>query len=481
MLRRYSKLPSPPFKFYAGLGAAYLAYKAYRNRRFIGHTLPVAAGMYVKRKMDAYPSPSKSPKKAWMTVVKPLKKPATRFTPSTRVVSTSGRGTQTLALPPKLLRSRVITWRKKSLRIRRKRRVKRSKVFGNLIKDCYNKGAVCRQEHGGLYEDPFCIILGHSVPSRLVRRAFFMSVIKKTLDKAGITMESPETAINLVTAGDIFYMYYRTVPQTSNAIGVISWTMTGGASLSLITTKMVEAYQASAAYTYENVQWENALFYANGSNDLASVRVSLIGATCAYYFDSCLKIQNRTQDSPTNTQADDLVAQHIEGKSYFGRGNYVQNRARLADGSATQEGIVGDENGLIFTSSVANPDDQLKEPAPKSQFKNCVSTHSVHFNPGEVKKSFLRYKIELPINEFFKLLVRCYQNPLVFNQYQIVKQAKFRFFMLEKQIETVYNTSPATPVKCSWQTDCTVGCVIYPKNNTYLSRENIVDRSIPSI
>lgn len=489
--------------YYGARGAYYL----YKNRqnikkalKYAVHSIPVAVSMYAKkRKYGPHPlsikrqkvvqsAPVVSYTPGWGKRVKngmhwalpqvraapPSKAPVFRYarTVGRRVRGPSGKG----------------VGRGKRM-YRKKRMTKKNKLYvtkKSIARDCYYKGCVVRQERGGTVTDNFCLLFGHTLPFLQMRRAFFMACIKKVFDKAGISMESPDTVINVLSPGDQVIMYYRPriLGSVTPALSTLVYTTVAADTLASITTAVIALYETAAvAGTYEDLQWESILYYGSGAlNDTSSVRVSLIGASASYFFASTLKLQNRTSDGATNTQTDDLVAQHVVGKYYSGYGNYTENRARLSNGGSFQVNVIGDSIGKINVPSTTNTDYQMKEPAPQSQFPMVNSSGPVKFSPGELKKSYLKYECTMPINEFFKHLVRRWdatgpQNNLLSFP---IKKTKFRFFMLEKEIETIDTASPATPITFGWELNHTIGCVINPHNNTYLSRENWINTGVPN-
>lgn len=479
--------------------AAALAYSAYKNRKtikkvgkFVAHSIPVAASMYVKKRSSGgpYPSPSKvrvvAPSSRGRSTRSVAAGPGSASMRSVASQTNSGRRIRYVPYPRKKRRNGGYGKGRK-----RRRRLRKNKMYitpKDVIKRCYLHGATIRHEGGSVINDNFCVTIGHTVPVQQVRRAFFMSMIKRLLDKAGITMESPETVINLVGVGDQIYLYYRYAPVLSNPTLLnISITFAASESIATLTNKLIAVYEtAGIAGNNQYMQLESLLFLAaNPANDLASVRISLIGATASFYHSSEMKLQNRTSNGVTNTQSDDLVAQYVTGKSYYGYGNYCQSRTRGATPGSVQLSVIGNYIGVMGSSnfSTQNPDDQMKEPMPKNHFVNAISSNNVRFGPGELKRSKLFYKCTMPISEFLQYIVRSwdlvngvFQNLTEFPQ----KKGKFRFFQLEKEIETIYNASPATPVSIAIETNNTVGVVITPHNNTFMSRENIMNREIPS-
>jgi len=475
------------------LPAAYLAYKGYnfyRKRRYLKHSAPVLAASAMAPYNFQSNTPPRTPRKRKAPMMDSRKSASRRLSYPNRSsvgVGTSNVATQTA--PMRVRRSRYVrvgsirTRKNRRMRIRRKyRKPGLYTVPKRFLKDCYNSGCNIKHERGGFSSDPFCVILGHTLPFAQLRRAFFMAILKKLFDKAGLSMESPETGMNLISAGDQVFLYYRTNARPENTpLLQISITLDAADSLSTVTNKVITLWNATPGMKEnEQLYWESALFFGAGPNDTTSCRISLIGAQAAYYMRSTMKVQNRTRDSVENTQADDLDAQYVVGKSYDGYGNYTQNRARSAQ--PNQLSICGDITGVISTSSIANTSDQLKEPVSAKQFTNVSSSASVKFNPGELKTSHIYYQCSLPLDEFYKELVRNYD--LAAGSVAVpvkIKKSKFRFFMLEKQIETLYNVSPATNVTVSWEVNSTIGCCIYPHKNTFMTAENFVGRAISSV
>lgn len=499
MLSRQFQNSQPPlsakqFAIFAGLygaGAGYFAYK--RNKKKIQHfnkhfVKPVVAA----RVMAPYTRKRRvTPASASYTALVPAKKRKT-VGGMMRATSTNWKVNPMNNL--NMRRRRTVYSRYKSknrgkaMKRRKVRRYKKKLMRKrNVRRDVYWKGSSTRAEGGGLAVDSYCVGIGHTLPTRQIRRTFFMAMIKLLIDKLGLTMEAPETTINFLTGGDQIYVYYRKglYPLTPPTPLNFSYTCAVGDSLASITTGLIAAYEvAGIAGLLEDIVLDHIAFFPNGTTDLTAVRVSLIGCNVAFYFDSTLKLQNRTSDGVSNNQADDLVAQHCIGKSYYGPMNYSLNRARAQSSDTSQIDAVGDSTGVIGFVGTSNANGQLKEPAPKSQWSNCVSSANIRFNPGEMKKSHLKYENVLTLQEFFTQVVRRWDNSsAVVQSLQPygVKYCNHRFFMIEKEIETVFGSAPLTPVTIGWEYDHTTGVVLYPTKNTYLCRENFIGTNISSI
>lgn len=471
-------------------GTAYGAYKLYRlNKRYpyLKHSVPVALASAM--------APTNYKKRKYVPVRQNVKRmkmsPKAVAAAKTAPVNATGKwNVRRVRYVPR--RMKIRSYGKKNKNYSRSRYSKKysKKNAISLRKDCYTKGSSSRLETGGIMTDPNCVTIGHTVPFQLVRRTFFMALIKKILDKVGVSMENPEAGIPVLTIGDAIYIYYRTSSSvTAGAPLEFHYTCLAGAeSLATITTGLIAAYETAAiAGTYEDLQLERIFFYSNGVGDLASMQLSLVHCNVGFYFDSTLKLQNRTSDGIGNTQADDLVAQHVTGKSYYGYGNCSQSRIRNAVVGSLQQDLIGNAVGLMgATNWSTNANfDQWKEPLPKNHFQNVLTSHGLEFNPGQLKKSHLRYHCNMPINEFFKFIVRRWDRGVGAAQNLqpfIIKKGKFRFFMLEKEIETIgSDMSPATPVTIGYEVNHNVGVCVYPRNQTFLTREQFIERTIPSL
>lgn len=475
---------------YPIIPASYLAYKAYQNRKILAPAAMAPIGWFngakylgnsAKKRKYMEEHPAFLPDRGIYPAARP--RPGVAYATDRNFVVGASTSKARVARRRGGGRRRMRQWKKKSYSGKRKSVKRKKKLTASMIaKKCYTLGANSRMELGNSLSDPWCVNLGHTLPFQQMTRVFFMSLIKKLLNKVGIAGESPESILTLCSASDQVYIYYRhTVGETST---ISEFHANAPASITLAnwTTALVTAFNATQLNN-PDIQFEYAMFYAGGAGDLTSMRIPLTGSIVHFYFNSVMKIQNVTQNDASNTDASDLVAQRVTGKSYFGYGNTLSNRARTSAPNL-QQTICGDYNGIMqITSNATAPVPFLKEPVPKSQFVEARSSAGVQFQPGELKHSYLRYHASMKINDFVKQVVRCWDPTAAagaeFTAAHKITKCKFRYFMLEKEIETVTLATPTFQVKVNFEVNHDCGCYVEDVKKNYLTRENFIGYTIP--
>lgn len=377
--------------------------------------------------------------------------------------------------------------KRKRFRSRRKKML----LMKKSPKDAYYKGATIRQEYGSVVTDNYCAWVGHGIPTYQFRRNFFLALTKMILSKAGMNSITPTNVIPTqggLPAGDSIYIYYRKGVNTGQPAAPFSKTYTFGAneSMSNIATELMKKFEEDATMgAYEDLRFESIRYYPSAvGSDTQDMSVNLVGAKVSFYFESVMKIQNRTADGANNTQADDLVAQHVIGKSYFGYGSgsdiMVRSNNTLEQQAALYpfgNGAIGGTNFSAFVNSFG-----LSEPLPKNHVPRCITSNSIKFAPSELKKSKLVYRNVLPIDSYWKHVCRNYQVgiPTSFTQGTDHVYGKWRVFALEKEIETRFAEAPATPITLGIEVNNTTGCSILPVKQTFTTRENWIGTNLPN-
>lgn len=373
--------------------------------------------------------------------------------------------------------------RKGKSKKRKYRRGKKNKF--TVRKAASFKGVTTRSEIGGTHTGSWCSIIGHSVPLYELRKSFFLALVKMLIVKVGINNTSLDKPIQGITAGDTIYVHY-TPTQDSWIVPIPSFSYTCIANDNLLRMALKLLAQADLVYQqYPQMQLHYAIFVAGGDVDLNTVRVSLKGCTVRWYADSVLKMQNRTALGASNDETVDLVAQHVEGKSYYGPANGPEPRVtgELNNGALDFKNIsfLADQlTGVIGYSGMdsTNPQFELKEPQTKSFFSKVTACGSVKFGPGELKKSHLKYDGSSGLTNFFSsVMSNSHTNPAdpsaeILERKRFAK-ANYRMFMLEKEIETDFST-PAFPVIIAYEVDHTIGMVIDIKSSSWTARHNVI-------
>lgn len=373
-------------------------------------------------------------------------------------------------------------YKKKNRKSKSKKRTIRKKSKVGVRKSAPYKGAVSRYESGGLYEDSWCCTIGHTTPLSQLRRVFFVSLVKMMMVKLGVNEPSLEVPQQAITAGDVFNVYYSTTQaSTTTALSIFSHTCALNDSISTIAAGLLSNFETIISAGYNQFRMAYALFYPNGSGDLNTCRISLVGATVRWYNDSVMKLQNRTAEGSGNTEADDLVAQHVVGKCYYGNGNGPEPRVNNEREAVTYGfSLIGKQtNGLIGISNMNTslPRSELKEPQNKQFFTHVTGSTAVKFGPGELKTSVLKYDGSYSMDLFVTMISTYDQSQtLLADKIGAVKRipkAKFKMFMLEKEIEITAGT-PVDKVQFAYQIDSTLGLVIDIKNKSWSARTNVI-------
>lgn len=481
---------------YGGLKAGY---HLYRNRReysslFKNYVFPISMAYTLRKR--SYPSPSRSPNpKRGRTQA--------RSTAVSRGTSTGAntvsRGVQTSAG-----RKSVVVLRRRRIRrfkrhgrrmmsrrkfMKRRKNVRRERLIRKLAK---TQGAEIRETNGGTVTDNFCVVLGHSMALQIVRRAFIEAIVKKVLSRIGENFPDPNTYSNIVKAGDQFSIYGRSNLATTASVtpDSISYTCGNGDSIAAITTgieaAIVTAFKAGGSLA-GNQNWEfiTAGYYATGGSTIGATSViQLAQADVTFFFDSTLKMQNVTAAGVSNTNALDLVAPHLSGKSYFGYGTGTNSSIDIRNYDYNHSFVTNQQSGTIAFPVASDIFEGWYRPPPKGELQGVVSSHNVRFYPAELKKSHLSYAKTMPLKDFLKCVFFAGfdygGSSFNLNGAAYCKYAKYRAFMLNKEIETVFNQTPATPVSINYMVDQTVGCVVHDKGSKYLNRENYIGVYLPT-
>lgn len=466
----------------AAIGAGYAGYKTYRfvkkNKQSLKRGALIAGAAYLGSKMVAktrskaristYNKYSPMNKVRVVGRVQPRQRTfSTQTSGSARARATGRWKVQPMTRPARKFRGGGGKFGGPFGGGRRKRyRMKKLKMkkMKSVYRDCFFKGGVIHQEYGQLVTNDYCCAIGHTTPIGALRLAFWIALVKKVIDKLGIQSINPAEPTFGITAGDIVALGWRNESGPNNAPVSTGITCTDIESIQSMATRLSIEFNTAGVAANDEIMLESISYEPQGLSDSTRVQINLQGADVRFYYSGELKMQNRTQDSATNTEADDLVAQHVVGKSYSGYKNYAELSSRNANGNA---GFCGNYNGSLLPTS-ANGGNDFREPLPSVSIKGCSSV-GVRMQPAELKISKISYKKGCGMLKFVREVAIRYDAGQAtaagnFKTYF----GNYKFYMLEKEIEI--NSAPTTPVTigCEWQYK--VGVVIDVKRNTFMQR-----------
>jgi len=469
-----------PWAYAAAADSLYRGYNFYqRNKKYLKRGAKVAAGVYLGNKLKGMMTRSSRKR---VRLLQPMSKVRVvdRVQPKRRTFSTqtsssaraNARATgrwkvQKFTRPARKFRGGGGKYggpfgggRRKRYRLKKLKMMKMKSVY----RDCFFKGGVVHQEYGALVVNDYCCAVGHTTPIGALRLAFWIALVKKVIDKLGVQSINPAEPTFGVTAGDIISVAWRNESGPNNAPVSTSITCNDNESIQSMATRLSGVCNAAGVAANDEIMLDWITYEPQGLSDSTRVQINLEGADVRFYYTGELKIQNRTQDSATNTEADDLVAQHVVGKSYSGYKNYAELSSRNVNGNA---GFCGEYNGSLLPNSSFGGND-FREPLPSLSIKGCSSA-GIRMQPAELKISKISYKKGCGLLKFVREIAIRYDAGQATSTGNFKTYiGNYKFYMLEKEIEI--NSAPTTPVTigCEWQYK--VGVVIDVKRNTFMQR-----------
>lgn len=176
---------------------------------------------------------------------------------------------------------------------------------------------------------------------------------------------------------------------------------------------------------------ENAL---GAFSDPPTTRLDLDHMYIKLYTKSSMKIQNRSVNaSGANSENVDNVP--VYGRSYGGTGTGAVQLAGINTAVATQ--LIGDSTTGFIAGSSADPG--LQEPIHQMYFQYVSQKGKVHMDPGYIKTSVLYHKQNYSLNRLNQMISQITTNTKQRNVF-----GKFRFFGIERMLDTALLASPAT-------------------------------------
>jgi len=350
-----------------------------------------------------------------------------------------------------------------------------------IRRKCYYGGSTIKWEGGGLKTDAKCIVLGHGLPYHQLRRAFFLALLKSLFLKANMPSKAPDALVDNLQQNDIVAIYYRpTASGSTNPPTSVNHTVgAGGSSLSDMATDFMNKFMVAGIFgdAYQTFSFEKIALFPGGTQDSNFCQIWLNDVSVCFYFDSYMKIQNRTKGTADNDEADDLDNMPLTGKSYFGSGTRINMKFRNWQ-DADNTDIMVQQNSVIYPNPGTNK--VWDEPLSPNALTGVKSSHRVSFQPGVVKLSKLKYQKCMGLNYFVNDVINNYDlaTPLSPNTNKQTRIGKYRFFMLEKEIEIKYNEAIAQDVTLAYEIDVTCGVLLKIRNNKFLSRENFLNLDV---
>jgi len=296
-----------------------------------------------------------------------------------------------------------------------------------------------------------CAYVGHSTAAvNQMKLYMFLALVKRVV----VAHQGPVDDFDKLmifdhgyALGDIFNIQYR--PDNEIATAGTSYTYTIGA---LSTLSAVALAIRDHFNTLTTNEWtlEEIVFAPASLGSYSKVRLNLKNASVTFDIKSTLKMQNRSVDTLTDNEAQDVNNVPLNGKSYEGSGNGTQY-TKSNDGS---QGLWCDPVfGLIASSGGGSQ----REPPMGHLFKGVSRAGKVRFEPGALQTS------TLTMYKTYKLSTLVKQLWVNTKSKSIISLGLFRFYGLEKMI----GGQSVQPIEVVFEHNYFIGCEFVPGKFTY--------------
>lgn len=310
----------------------------------------------------------------------------------------------------------------------KKKGFKKTKKFDKRI-GLMNKGVeaiqevrmVAKTDTPQKYE---AVAIGHtSMPCRAMSVQLGRALLKYVFNGLNVLVQDytvPGEALGMVAGDNIRIRYYATMQAT--ALSALNLVFSTGNSFEFLASKLAENLES---ITYiEKVRWEDIEYLPVSTARFTGICLSLHNARVSGYTKSSLKVQNRTVTVATDNEQGDVNHCPVSGKVYHLKGNNllnlsnrktlpgVGNTAALKANEVMLYEAYTQQPGSVTASGLERYQPLYADstffkvaecPKPSDVF-NCVSSHKINLEPGQIKTSQLYHKISLSFVQFVRII-----------------------------------------------------------------------------
>jgi len=337
----------------------------------------------------------------------------------------------------------------------------------NKLDNYMNNGVAYHLEHGNVITDATrnVVYVGHSTcPKRTVVRVAIGALLKLLFKKAGVKIKNWDLPIlNGANIPARLELEYKVVDGSTLVRQAFPMPVTK--TFTEIVADILFWLNTFTAINFPQ-QWMRIVYYHDigviGSSRLLAYDIDLTATTLDLFCTSHLKIQNRTVNTSSNDQADDVDNVPIYGRSYdvgYNGTTFRDYNQPLSAGSPQLRTDI-DYGVMDYATTASDLGTTLyKEVALPTQFIGVTSHGKAHLDPGEIKTS----KIDFATVITFNKLVSLYKSKSL-DAGAIFFLGKTRIFGFEKMITAVAQTVE-NQYNLAIETDLKVGCICRTKDN----------------
>lgn len=363
---------------------------------------------------------------------------------------TGRRSNSTRALPiyRAKKRSGYRGWSKSAGFFKVKKKVKRR---GSRF-DATKKGVMQTTERAGILNVQHTGYVGHIThPKITLMKLTIAALVKKLFVKAGCNVMDLNMAAPVDNTDIIRIRYYKN-QESGTTLTTLSYTVAGAGTTTYLTiaNQLYAAVTAGAGATAYDIRLHD-MAYIPVIKTIAFTELNLNGMLMNVWTKSDLKIQNRTVNAATDIDSEDVDNVPLYGKCYEGKGT---GAVLVSQGQVTMSTpFVGDTVYGVIAVNGSNQTGTV-EPVMPTMFRGVSKTGKAHLDPGQIKTSVLFESRYYSLDSIFKYF---WYTGNDIGTYVIQKFGKFRFFSLEKMIDTIGSDTDATNVNIAIEHNLKMG------------------------
>lgn len=350
-------------------------------------------------------------------------------------------------------------------------KISRGRRKGTVFDRVAEKGFVKRIQCGNVMTSQRAVgyLAQSDAPVREVVEVFAKALAKKLLEGAGIRLKNDqETILNGQYYGSTVELRYK--EKDGGVIQTKEWNITSTTTLEQLAGQNNPGIAYWLLYTVAGqstlpTQMLTLRYYVEfgtlGTARLIQSEIDLTGVTVTLDCHSQLKMQNRTVNSASNNEADDVDNVPLDGKFYDFSSNGTQYKDYNEPTAAGGAIVTTHPNyGILPTTLPVETGSLMFKDVPlKSQFIGCKKNGNWKIQPASIKTSDIRSHMRMSLQKFISTALTKVTagTSTGFQQFWL---GKTRIFAFEKMIMASI-ASEVNQITMAFDHEINIGCSLY--------------------
>jgi len=268
--------------------------------------------------------------------------------------------------------------------------------------------------------DTEAVVIGHtSMPSKVLTQILWRAIIKHILIKINYNVKDYGHGMvgEGFIAGDKFLIKYYDGFAVSS-LSEIAFTVAADSTFDKMCNQFVVAFGGSTLDDRSQERIDEVQFFPATGSKFPKTNLNLSGLKISINLRSLLKLQNITNETANDNEADDITRVPLIGKKYLVKGDNFMKKANSVgiDGLYTAE-----NNDAIYASftkqtpTTSGPYEYYSatdnstfnkpsEPPKKYEIANCIKMENAVINPGAIMASTLTENVTFSLQWFYQFL-----------------------------------------------------------------------------